>query len=213
MRDGIPCRGSASGGGTVASDRRLSLYAAWFENCFRQYPEIKNFSLSNGGLAITGLEASCASSLLGLPDRREEIDKRLEAVCSGIEADFFEPQETKRRNRRYENAVASLRSSLERIKTACEKGEKIAKQALGQKPDPSEQKKLLASLDAVNRVIGSSEVKEIAGFLFPSQTLEETAPPSEKDAFRGYLASLVNLYRSLAEAAEITILPSAATPY
>jgi hypothetical protein len=58
MRDGIPCRCVAPGGGTVASDRRLSLYAAWFENCFRQYPEIINYSLSDGGFAIAGLEAA-----------------------------------------------------------------------------------------------------------------------------------------------------------
>jgi hypothetical protein len=209
MRDGIPCTGPALGGGTVASDRRLSLYAAWFENCFRQYPEIKNFSLSDGGLAITGLEASDCDALLALPDRRKEIDALLEATCSDIEAVFFEPKEAERRNQRYENAVASLRSSLEQIKTACEKGEKIASQALRRLPGPGEQEKILASLDTINRQISSSEVKEIAGFLFPPQappqTHEETGTgglSGKKDAFLDYMASLARLYSSLAEAAK-----------
>jgi len=203
MRDGIPCTGPALGGGMVRSDRRLSLYAAWFENCFRQYPDIKNFSLSDGGLAIAGLEAVGSDSLLALPDRRKEIDERLEAAENRIKAEFFEPQESKRRSQRYDKAIAELRTSLEQIKTACEKGEKIAKQALRQKPNPNEQEKILASLDSINRLISSSEVKEIAGFLFPQQALEETAPPLEsKDAFRGYMESSAALYRSLSEAAQ-----------
>ena len=201
MRDGIPCTVPALGGGQVRSDRRLSLYAAWFENCFRQYPEIKNYSLSRGGLSIAGLEAAGSDALLALPDRRKEIDERLATVCSGIETDFFEPLETRRRSQRYDNAISVLRSSLEQIKTACEKGERIAKQALREKPDISKQEKILAELDTINRLISSSEAKEIAGFLFPQQAFES----DEKDAFRGYMESSAALYRSLMEAAELTI--------
>jgi len=201
MRDGIPCTGPALGGGQVRSDRRLSLYASWFENCFSQYPEIRNYSLSGGGLSISGLETADSDTILALPDRRKEINERLETIGARIEAEFFEPEETKRRSRRYDKAITELRASLEQIKTACEKGERIAKQALRQKPGPNEQEKILASLDSINRLISSSEVKEIAGFLFPQQAIES----DEEDAFRGYLASLVNLYRSLMEAAQLTI--------
>jgi hypothetical protein len=197
MRDGIPCTGSAIGGGQVRSDRRLSLYAAWFENCFRQYPDIKNFNLSNGGLAISGFETACGDTFLALPDRRKEIDEKLESAGARIEAEFFDPQETQRRSQRYDKAIAELRTSLEQIKACCEKGEKTAKQALRQKPGPNEQEKILASLDSINRLIGSSEAKEIAGFLFPQQAIES----DEKDAFLGYMESSVALYRSLAEAA------------
>jgi hypothetical protein len=203
MRDGIPCIGPSLGGGQVRSDRRLSLYAAWFENCFSQYSDIKNFSLCDGGLAIAGLEAVEPEALLALPDRRKEIDARLETAEARIEAEFFEPQEVKQRSQRYDKAISTLRSSLEKIKAACEKGERIAKQALRQNHSPGEQEKILASLDTINRLITSSEVKEIAGFLFPQQTLEETAPPSEKkDAFHGYLESSAALYRSLSQAAQ-----------
>ncbi len=183
MRDGIPRIGPALGGGQVRSDSRLSLYAAWFENCFSQYPDIKNFSLCDGGLAIAGLEAAEPEAILALPDRRNEIDARIESACSGIEADFFEPQEVKRRSQRYEKAIAELRISLEKIKAACEKGERIAKQALREKLDSGKQEKILADLDTINRLISSSEVKEIAGFLFPQQAITS----DEKDAFRSYL--------------------------
>jgi len=222
MRDGIPCIRPALGGGQVRSDSRLSLYAAWFENCFRQYPEIENFSLSNEGLAINGLVVTGTDTFFSLPDRRAEIDARLEAACSGIEADFFDAQETLRRGQRYENAAAALRSSLEKVKTACEEGEKIARRALRQEgpilrgclsPGKEEQEKILAALDSINRLISSSEAKEIAGFLFPpvapSQaeelSYEKTVPgglSGKTDAFRNYLESLAALYHSLAEAAD-----------
>jgi hypothetical protein len=201
MRDGSPCMGPSIDGGMVRSDRRLSLYAAWFENCFRQYPDIKNFNLSGGGLAIAGLETAGSDAILDLPDRRKEINEKLEAADARIKAEFFEPQESQRRSQRYDKAIAQLRTSLEKIKTACEKGERIAKQALREKPDKSKQEKLLADLDSINRQISSSEAKEVAGFLFPQQTFES----DEKDAFRGYMESSAALYRSLAQAAEITI--------
>jgi hypothetical protein len=214
----------------VRSDRRLSLYAAWFENCFGKYPEIENFSLTGGGLAINGLaiaglEAAGTDTFLALPDRRTEIDVRLEAV-SRVEAEFFEPKETEQRGRRYESAIAALRSSLERIKKACEEGERIAsgalhaRRALTQNPGPGEQEKILAGLDAINSLIGSSEVKDIAGFLFPPQSPEASpeapheAPPhadgrggiSEKESsFTGYLAASAALYSSLARAVEATL--------
>jgi hypothetical protein len=223
MADGVPCTGAALGGGNVRSDRRLSLYAAWFENCFGKYPEIENFSLTGGGLAIAGLEAAGTDTFLALPERRTEIDRRLETI-SGIEAEFFEPKEAEMRGKRYESAITALRSSLERIKKACEEGEGIARRALRQNPGPGEQEKVLANLDAINRLIGSSEVKDIAGFLFPPQTPETPpeAPPkakapaaydadgygglSKKEAsFTDYLASSAALYSSLAQAVEATL--------
>jgi hypothetical protein len=108
LRDGIPFTAAALSGGEVLTDRRLSLYAAWFENNFRQHPFIRNYSLSPGGLAISGLEPAEPAAFLALPERRAEIDSRLEAACSRVEAGFFEPEETRRRHERYARAVAEL---------------------------------------------------------------------------------------------------------
>ena len=74
LRDGIPFSAPSISGGQVLTDRRLSLYAAWFESNFRQNPGIRNYSLSSDGLAIAGLEPSGTESLLALPDRRCEIE-------------------------------------------------------------------------------------------------------------------------------------------
>jgi hypothetical protein len=188
----------------VLTDRRLSLYAAWFENRFRRYPEIRNRSLSSGGLAIAGLENVSAESFLALPDRRKEIDRRLDAAFSRIEADFFEPEETRRRAERYCEAAAALRSGLERIKTAAERGSRIAEDALKRGFSPALQRETLAKLDEVTRLISESAVKEAAGFLFPPQETplnEKNTKKTGADAFRAFLESSLKLYRPLAQAA------------
>jgi hypothetical protein len=200
LRGGQPFNAPSISGGQVLTDRRLSLYAAWFENNFSRYPHIRNYGLNGAGLAITGLEPADADALLALPERRDEIDRRLEAAFSRIEADFFNTEETSQRHDRYEKAVTALHSGLEKIKAACKKGENIASAALRHDPGPARDK-TLAALDEINRFITGSEVKEIAGFLFPAEAAETGGQTG--DSFRNYLTSSVRLYRSLAEAAEI----------
>jgi hypothetical protein len=206
LRDGRPFYAPAAGGGQVLTDHRLSLYAAWFESRFRRFPQVRSHSLSGGGLAIAGLETAGGADLLALPVLREEIDRRLEAAFSRIEADFFAPQAAVDRAGRYENAVASLLCGLESVKAAAEKGAQTVERALRRNPPPAERDNILAVLDKITQAIAQSEVKEVAGFLFPPG---ETADGSERengpvppDPFRAYLESSARFYGSLAQAAE-----------
>jgi len=215
LRGGIPFYAPSISGGQVLTDRRLSLYASWFENRFRQFSAIRNYSLSSGGIAIEGFEPAETEALLALPERRAEIDQRLQAAFSRIKAEFFEPEEMRRRGERYENAVNALSSGLRQLQTACEKGRKIAEQAMSRDPGPAEREKTLAALDEVNRCITGSEVKEIAGFLFPPEILAEmgktgqsantdtSANATASDGFHVYLKSSIRLYRSLEESVKL----------
>ena len=220
LRDGVPFNAPSISGGQVLTDRRLSLYAAWFESRFRQFPAIRNYSLcpaeggiakgglAEGGLAIAGLEPAGAEALLTLPERRDEIDSRLEAAFSRIREDFFEPDEARRRGDRYQNAVFALNSGLRQIREMCEKGIQIAEKALRHDPEPAGREKTLAEFDKINRCITGSEVKEIAGFLFPPDALAKNANAGSQDktaAFRGYMESSLCLYRSLAESAHMAV--------
>jgi len=205
LRDGLPFLAPSASGGQVLTDRRLSLYAAWFENRFRQHPQVRNYSIFSSGLAIAGLEPTGTENLLALPDRRDEINALLEAAFSRIDADFFEPGEAQARAERYENAVSALTRGLESIKASAEKGAVIAEQALKRGLNSSEQNKILKSLDEITHSITNSEVKEAAGFLFPPAEAAETdCETSGKDPFRAYLKSSIKLYRSLAEAVRLT---------
>jgi hypothetical protein len=173
--------------------------------------DIAHAYTTEGGLAIAGLEPAAAEALLALPERREEIDRRIEEKFSCIEADFFAPDEKRRRFARYGEAMAALHSGLEKIIAACKKGETIAIKALRQTNNSAKQEKALAALDEINGFITGSEVKEIAGFLFPPEALAEIGASPGEDispggaSFSLYLKSLINFYRSLAEAAELGV--------
>jgi hypothetical protein len=201
LRDGLPFSAPSSSGSQVLTDRRLSLYAAWFENRFRQHKEVRNYALFQNGLAIAGLEAAQAEDLLALPDRREEIEERLEAAFRQIEDDFDQPEEKQKRAERYENAVSVLTRGLKSIRTASEKGAAIADQALKRSLNPDQQNKVLKDLDEVTRRITNSEVKEVAGFLFPPIEKEK----DEGDPFRAYLRYSLRLFLSLEEAAAFNL--------
>jgi hypothetical protein len=219
LREGRPFRAPAAGGGTVLTDRRLTLYSAWFENNFRKYPAVRNYSLSADGLAIPGLERASVGGLLALPPRRDEIDRLLETVFSRAEAEFYAPGSVRDRADRYAAALGTLLEGLEQIRALAEDAAAAAEGALrdGAALSPA-RSRLLKKLDNVNRAITSSEVKDVAGFLFPP--LEEPAglpaempaealaempaeipAASSGDAFTRYLALSAKLYRSLAEAA------------
>ncbi|MDR1239980.1 MAG: DUF115 domain-containing protein [Treponema sp.] len=214
LRDGQPFRAPASGrkpetadgpAGTenqVFTDRRLSLYAAWFEARFRQFPEVRNYRLFPGGLAIRGLEDGSPEALLSLPARRTEIDRRLEEEAARLEGEFFALEAGRRRAERYDQARRALLEGLDRIKAAAEQGAVTAEQALNRPLPPPERGKVLAALDKTLRAVTESEVKDVAGFLFPPPEKGSGGPGGGDDSFRAYLKSSVKLYRSLAKAAE-----------
>jgi hypothetical protein len=201
LRDGLPFKAPAADGGQVLTDRRLSLYAAWFESHFRRYPEIQNRSLAASSLAIPGLPYAPVGELLALPPRRKEIDRLLENVFSSLEAAFSGDRE--KRAEQYRKARETLLEGLERIRSVAEKAALLAEQGeaacRGGRPAAAS---ILRKLDNANRTITDSEVKDVAGFLFPPMAELEAAlksPPS--DPLRRHLELSAGLYRSLENAA------------
>jgi hypothetical protein len=209
LRNGIPFKAPSSNEEQknleadckVLTDRRLSLYAAWFENRFKQYNKVRNYNLFPGGLAIDGFINAEPNDLLALPDRRDEINRRLTKAFSQIESDFFDEKEKSNRTERYEKAVSALISGLKNIRVTAIKGAGVAGKALKRGLSSSQQNKVLKDLDEITSSITNSEVKEVAGFLFPY--VEKEA--ADDDPLRAYLKSSQKLFSSLAEAAGFTL--------
>ncbi len=194
LRDGHPFRAPSARGGEVLTDKRLSLYSSWFENQFRRYPAVKNHSLSPDGLAIPGFPVSPVEELLALPPRRAEINQLLDDVFARIDGDFNSPTEREARSARYKTAYTGLLRGLEGLK-------KLASESADLASGPAENhERLLKRLGDVNRLILESEVKDVAGFLFPPLAeLETTLRTPESDPYGRYLELSAKLYRSLAE--------------
>ncbi|MDR2730494.1 MAG: DUF115 domain-containing protein [Treponema sp.] len=200
LRDGFPFYAPSNAGGQVLTDKRLSLYAAWFENRVRQY-NVRSLNLFPGGLSIKGIENVAVDKLLALPKRRGEINFRLDATFSDIENDFYSPDESSCRAQRYETAIAALLRGLEKIKTSCEKGAFIASLNIHRSLSPAQQDKILKELDSVTRLVTESDVKEAAGFLFPDFKITEDS----SNPFLSYLKSSKKLFSSLAQSASCNL--------
>ena len=78
-------------GGTVLTDRRMLLYAWWFESTLAKYPEIKTFNLMPQGVLIPGMSACSAEDFAGLIGGlpRTAIDERLEAIVKNAYSQTF----------------------------------------------------------------------------------------------------------------------------
>jgi hypothetical protein len=206
LRDGQPFIAKRTGGGGVMTDKRLSLYAAWFEDRFGKYPEIKNLSLSTGGLALKGLETAAEEELLALPERRKELDILLTKIDEALNKGFRSEETAKLRAVRCKNALETLLNGLEELENlaldaANCAGNAAARNRLGHLGD-QEWEKAQKKLDTANKFIMESAVKEVAGFLFP-ETGDWEAEISNKtqDPLTGHLEFSSRFYKALAEAA------------
>ncbi|GHV28863.1 hypothetical protein AGMMS4952_13570 [Spirochaetia bacterium] len=196
LRDGHPFKAPSASGGTVLTDKRLSLYASWFEYQFRRGSETKNYNLSPEGLHIPGFPARPVEELLALPPMRAEINSRLAETFARIDTEFNSPAEKDARAARYKTACGGLLRGLETLQTLAAESAELAEKAR-----PPDRDRLLQRLGEVNRLIMESEVKDVAGFLFPPLA-ELEAGLKTTGPYARYRELSAKLYRSLAETTE-----------
>ncbi|MDR0313105.1 MAG: DUF115 domain-containing protein [Treponema sp.] len=201
LRDGNHFTAKSAARGSVLTDQRLSLYAAWFENRFSMYPKIRNISLSGEGLAIKALEIGQEEELLALPERRNEINSLLDRAFS-IENDEATPK-------KYEESVKTLLAGLKDIKDTAEEAAILAetwcRRFKNGHSDTGDEEKVLKKLDKANQIITNSAVKEVAGFLFPDLSEAEKNPNTDATPIVRHLDYSQFFYKALAESAEYNL--------
>jgi hypothetical protein len=223
LREGRPFLAAAAEGGRVLTDQRLSLYASWFAGRFREYPALRNYRLAfpgqPPGIAIPGLENAGPEAILELPERRGDIEGLLEGLGAKIREDFRRGAEDRARS--YREARARLLGGLEGLAEEAAAAAALARNSLrngaGRGSGPgraAEEERILRKLDAALRSIKTSEVKDVAGFLFPSPEELGREPeaggaalPAEgagrggESPFARFLELSGRTYQALAEAA------------
>ena len=227
LESGFPFTARSAGDGKVLTDRRLSLYAAWFESRFRESgskpgteraagpaASLSNYSLSPEGLAIPGLAVAEPEKLLALPPRRDEIDRILETAYSRIGDDFYGSEAKASRKTRYTQALASLIQGLELIRDSALEAASSAATASAEVPasantaaaarQSAKTEKLLQKFDKINAAIAESPVKDAAGFLFPPAS-ELESKLAETDPLKRHLEFSLLFYRSLAASVDFTL--------
>jgi hypothetical protein len=92
---------SADGGKTL-TDKRLSLYAAWFENAVKNAPGLPAFRFAGQGLNLRGVNLCTPDMLLALPVIKRDINKTLASLSSDVERDFYAEEQVQVRTARFE---------------------------------------------------------------------------------------------------------------
>lgn len=213
LRDGAPQAGRDAAGRPCLTDKRMSLYASWFESRFARHPEAACVRLSDRGLRLEGSRSCGIEEALALPDRRSAIDAALAAAFA--EADEAFAASADERGAKWEAAVDGLARGLADLDRIAREASAVARAALEalERGDRGPADRALRALDAAGAAVAASEAKDVAGFLFPPLSeLEEGLESSPGDALSRNLEISARLYGRLAEEASCNarVLASAA---
>jgi hypothetical protein len=193
LMDALPFAAPAADGGRVRTDRRLSLYAAWFESRLSQNPP--TYRLGAEGLAIAGMKNGTPETLLALPEQRNAIQRMLETVFARVKHDPILCSS------HYEAARRDLLNGLNEIRAVAKDAATLAEAASQRLPPPERRNALLKKLDNADKAIGQSKVKDVASFLFPPVAAIEQSLQSE-DPFVRHIELSRNLYQALFRATD-----------
>lgn len=206
LLEGHPFYTTSASGTSVLTDKRLSLYTAWFEGRMRQLSPGRCKSLSPEGIKISGLELGTVEELFKFPVIRPILQKELDAKLTEIAEQFNNPQKRQQREAAYRQALMSLQGETVSLLKISMQGRELAQtmlnEVMGGETKDLDQR--LAVLDDINHTISHSPIKDIAGFLFNKQE-DSTASDDTRGPLRRYLEYLVLFYTSLTESLDYQI--------
>jgi hypothetical protein len=156
-------------GGSVLTDKRLILYAWWFESRLALYPEYKTATLTDEGVRIPGFSVARVEDIFALENRRTGIDATLESVLARDKADAGSITE-RLTNERFDKALAELQSALDEIGGIAERGMRLCDSC----KNGIASEAVLAQLDEIDGKILSHPGKEIVAMVFTENKPDES---------------------------------------
>ncbi|MBL8968313.1 MAG: DUF115 domain-containing protein [Spirochaetaceae bacterium] len=186
-------------GGLVRTDKRMTLYAWWFESRLARPASPATRTLSARGLAIPGMPLTDLEAILALPPRRAELDARL-AAAAELAAGYARESGAAARA---EAGRAALLADLGRIEATAFGAEALAREAgaalaAGAHAGDAVVARALDRLAAADAELLGNESRDVAGFLLPP--MDELLGRRPRD-LRESLAQSEALYHSVADSA------------
>ena len=194
LLDGAPFFAAAADGDPVLTDKRLALYASWFENRLKSPENRGSFRLSGRGLAINGMKTAGIEEVLALPPCRAAISRRMEQVLSEIFQKWNDETESAARAERYKAATDALTAGLLAALNTARSA--LADMALLE--DSTAREDALKRLDAAKDALFESEVRAIAGF-------PRFAPGGEPQSKSGDWRHTEEEYKELIDCIDFTL--------
>ena len=191
-------------GGTVLTDRRMLLYAWWFESTLAKYPEVKTFNLMPHGVFIPGMPACTAEDFAGITGGlpRTAIDERLETLVKSVYSQAF-LDGCGARKRQLAASVKAMTESAAGLAAQAEKAEALCRRLAeyneagtpknahsGNGSCAREQAALITQLNKIDENIKNGFAKDLVAVLFFH---DETG----KDSDLQPIAAAENIYKRI----------------
>lgn len=184
-------------GRTVLTDHRLSLYAWWFENRLAQADSPETATLTHTGMKIAGINPVPLNHIQNLPDRRDEINRRLNLAQTKTGA------RSKPRNMSYHSALNELIAALEDLEELASRGMSICDrmQASVIRKNRKIEAESFTELDRIDTELISHPAKELAAMIFDrfrnTESESSTASDPVSDSKEVYSAIKVAAQRNI----------------
>lgn len=151
-------------GTTVLTDKRLILYAWWFESRLATYPEQESATLTPEGVRIPGFSVITTGELTRGEEKRGHIDSLLtEILASRDERDTTEMKES------FDNALAEMKRELKNICALSDKAINLCVKGL-KTHQSSGISGIVTELNKIDTQILTNTAKEITSMVFPEMS-------------------------------------------
>ena len=177
-------------GSTVLTDKRLILYAWWFESRLASFPEYRTRTITPEGVRIPGFDVSSVEAMLALPEIRDEIDSRIERALGKSAVEICAAG--KSAGDAFNAAISELRESLADIASLAERAARLCLNAT----EPS----IAKELDGLDARIIAHPAKDIAAMLIPDADRAHCSAHCGAQSAAA-IAKSCDLYAAIAEAA------------
>ena len=191
-------------GGTVLTDRRMLLYAWWFESTLAKYPEVKTFNLMPHGVFIPGMPACSAEDFAGMTGGlpRAAINKRLETLVKSVYSQAFLDSCGARKRlvaasvKTMTESAAGLAAQAEKAEALCHRLAKYSEEGTrksgssGNGSSAREQAALIAQLNTIDEKIKNGFAKDLVAVLFFNDE-------ADKDNDLQPIAAAENVYKRI----------------
>lgn len=170
------------------TDKRMSVYARWFEEQMKNYSSIQSWNLSEEGIKIQGMPKKRVYEALKMPPIREDLDQLISRIKK------IQPDSQIKEN--LQQAITELIEALKILQDLSDKGRSISKNlevAFNRKEDIQS---FLIKLTELDENIISSVSKDIAGFILQN-FITTLIRDNKKKTGQEIIDNSYNLYNEL----------------
>ncbi len=165
-------------GGKVLTDRRMLMYAWWFESTLANNPDYPTYNLQPEGVHIPGMppcnEQTFTTLIENAPDKNT-ISRTLNARIQAVYSKDFTEKEALRRTALH-NQLAFLLEDIKKLKKNAEKALRLCESL--ETASNTDRHAILKQLDTCEKEIRTSFAKDIISILFFDE--DETEPDTSE---------------------------------